>query len=314
MAELPLRALGRNPLQVTTFGLGTAPLTKPDGSESPAEAVATIQAAYEAGVRLFDTAPLYGIGASEERLGEALRAYPRSSYVLSSKVGRVLNADRSGWEFDFSRDGVMRSLEGSLKRLGVDQLDIVLVHDPDDHEREALESAFPTLLDLRAQGLVKAIGSGMNQWEMLDHFAAQVDVDVFLLAGRYTLLEQTSLGFLERCRAKGIGIFLGGVFNSGILATGPVDGASYNYRPAPPEVLAKATAISAVCDRHGVPLSVVALHFARAHPAVTALAVGAVTPAEVRANLAALGHPVPGALWDDLRHEALIDADAPTPG
>lgn len=305
---------GKNSLQVTNLGLGTAPIGNVN-AVSAADAEATIQHAYEKGIRLFDSAPLYGRGESELRIGRALRGVPRDSYVISTKIGRVLNADRSAFVYDFSYDGVMRSFEGSLKRLGTDHVEIVLVHDPDadtvDHEQDALDGAFPALRDLRRQGVIKAIGAGMNQWQMEQRFAQQADPDVFLLAGRYTLLEQTSLGFLKLCKEKGIGIFLGGVYNSGILATGPSATAQYNYANAPAAVLEKARKIQAVCERHGVPLNRAALHFARAHPTITSLVVGAVKPAEVEANIAALSASIPVELWHDLHAAGLIEAEAP---
>jgi D-threo-aldose 1-dehydrogenase len=307
---------GKNSLQVTNLGFGTAPIGNVN-AVSAADAEATIQHAYEKGIRLFDSAPLYGRGESELRIGRALRGVPRDSYVISTKIGRVLNADRSAFVYDFSYDGVMRSFEGSLKRLNTDHVEIVLVHDPDadtvDHEQDALDGAFPALRDLRRQGVIKAIGAGMNQWQMEQRFAEQADPDVFLLAGRYTLLEQTSLGFLKLCKEKGIGIFLGGVYNSGILATGPSATAQYNYAPAPAAVLEKARKINAICERHGVPLNRTALHFARAHPAITSLVIGAVKPAEVEANIAALAASIPVELWHDLHAAGLIEADAPTP-
>jgi D-threo-aldose 1-dehydrogenase len=307
---------GKNSLQVTNLGFGTAPIGNVN-TVSAADAEATIQYAYEQGIRLFDSAPLYGRGESELRIGRALRGVPRSSYVISTKIGRVLNADRSAFVYDFSYDGVMRSFEGSLKRLHTDHVEIVLVHDPDadtvDHEQDALDGAFPALRDLRRQGVIKAIGAGMNQWQMEQRFAQQADPDVFLLAGRYTLLEQTSLGFLNLCKKKGIGIFLGGVYNSGILATGPKETAQYNYANAPTAVLEKARKINAICERHGVPLNRAALHFARAHPTITSLVVGAVKPAEVEANVAALGASIPIELWQELRMAGLIEADAPAP-
>ncbi|MEZ4734159.1 MAG: aldo/keto reductase [Caldilineaceae bacterium] len=307
---------GKNSLQVTNFGFGTAPIGNVN-AVSDANAEATIQYAYEKGIRLFDSAPLYGRGESELRIGRALRGVPRDSYVISTKIGRVLNPDRSAFVYDYSYDGVMRSLEGSLQRLGTDHVEIVLVHDPDadtvDHERDALDGAFPTLQDLRSQGVIKAVGAGMNQWQMEQRFAQQADPDVFLLAGRYTLLEQTSLGFLKLCKEKGIGIFLGGVYNSGILATGPKENAQYNYHNAPAEILEKARQIKAVCDRYGVPLNRAALHFARAHSTVTSLVVGAVKPDEVEANVEALAATIPAELWQELRASGLIEADAPTP-
>ncbi len=313
MTAIQAVALGKNPLQVTSFGLGCAPLANLYNGVPETEAIATVQAAYEQGVRLFDTAPLYGAGISEERVGKGLQGLPRDSFVLSTKVGRLIVPGQPQLSFDYSRDGILRSLESSLNRLQMDYVDILHIHDPDDHTHEALETAFPTLAELRSQGVIKAIGAGMNQWQVLEHFARNADFDVFLLAGRYTLLEQTSLGFLELCRERGIGIFLGGVYNSGILATGPVPGAKYQYREAPLEIMQKATAIQAVCQQHGVPLHVAALQFAQAHPAVTSLVVGGVTPAEVQANLQALATPVPAALWQDLQAQGLIEEAAPLP-
>ncbi|MCB0080886.1 MAG: aldo/keto reductase [Caldilineaceae bacterium] len=307
---------GKNSLQVTNFGLGTAPIGHAR-NVSDGAADATIQRAYELGVRLFDSAPLYGNGEAEIRVGRALQGIPRTSYVISTKIGRVLNADRSAFVYDYSRDGVMRSIEGSLKRLNTDRLDIVLVHDPDadvvDHEQDALDGAFPTLQELRSQGVIKALGAGMNQWQMEERFAEQADPDVFLLAGRYTLLEQTSLAFLKRCKEKGIGIFLGGVYNSGILATGPHEAAQYNYANAPAAILEKARQIKAITDRYDVGLNVAALHFALAHPTVTSLVVGAVKPREVEANIAALKADVPAKLWQELQDAGLIEQAAPLP-
>ncbi len=308
---------GKNSLQVTNLGFGTAPIGNLYNPVPDADSDATIQRAYELGVRLFDTAPLYGRGESELRLGRALKGIPRDSYVISTKIGRVLNADRSAFVYDYSRDGVLRSLEGSLERLGTDHVEVVLVHDPDadtvDHEQDALDGAFPALNELRRQGVIKGFGAGMNQWQMEQRFAEQADPDVFLLAGRYTLIEQTSLGFLQLCKEKGIGIFLGGVYNSGILATGPKEGAKYNYSNATAEILAKVRQVEAICQQHGVPLNVAALHFARAHPTITSLVIGAVKPAEVEANVQALGMTIPAALWQDLRAAGLIEADAPAP-
>jgi len=307
---------GKNALQITNFGLGTAPIGSREAVRD-ADADATVQRAYELGIRLFDSAPLYGSGEAELRLGRALRGIDRDSYVISTKIGRVFNADRSSFVYDYSYDGVMRSLEGSLQRLNTDRVDVVLVHDPDadkvDHEQDALNGAFPTLQDLRSQGVIKAVGAGMNQWQMEQRFAEQADPDVFLLAGRYTLLEQSSLGFLNLCAEKGIGLFLGGVYNSGILATGPQAEAKYNYRNAPAEIMEKARKIQAVCTRYGVPLNVAALHFAQAHAAVSSLVVGAVKPSEVEANIEALSREVPPELWQELQETGLIDANAPLP-
>jgi D-threo-aldose 1-dehydrogenase len=295
-------------VQFPPIGLGTAPLATLD----EAQAVATVEAAIQQGIKLIDTAPMYGSGKSERYVGAALRGVPRDSYLLSTKVGRVVVDDQ--WAFDYSKDGIRRSIDDSLRRLGVDRVDILLMHDPDDHYREALENAYPVLDDLRRQGVIGALGAGMNQWEMEEQFATNATIDCFLLAGRYTLLEQGSLGFLQRCRERGIAIMLGGVFNSGILAGGSASGATHNYTTPPPEVLARVARIEDVCDRHGVVLPAAALQFARANPAVTTLLFGAVSPVEVAANLQLLQAIIPAALWAELRAEGLIDPAAPVPG
>lgn len=314
MTNIPTKPLGRNPLEVPIFGMGTAPVGNLSRSGQAEIAIETLQHAYEQGIRLIDTAPLYGLGGAEECVGKALEGVDRESYIISTKVGRVLHDDGSGYEFDFSYDGVMRSFESSLERLQTDHVEIVHIHDPDNHRDDALDQAFPTLADLRDQGVIRAVGSGMNQWQMLDHFANNADFDLFLLAGRYTLLEQTSLAFLENVQEKGIGIFLGGVYNSGILATGPKDDAKYNYQNAPEAVLEKARQINAICQRHNVPLNVAALQFAAAHPAVTSMVIGAESPDQVEANLESRQEPIPADLWEELRKEALIEPDAPVPG
>lgn len=270
-----------------------------------------MRAALAGGTRLFDTAPRYGNGVSEQRLGQVLAEVPRSEVVVSTKVGYRLTD--GGSEPDFSYDGTMRSLERSLERLGLDRVDIAHVHDPDHHEREALTGAFRALVDLREQGVVSAVGAGMNQSGMLERIVAQVDVDCVLLAGRYTLLDQEALtGLLPACEARGVGVVLGGVYNSGLLAD-PRPGARYDYRTAEPHRVAAALAIAEVCDRHGVPLKAAALRFAWGHPAVSALVVGARTAEEVRENLAMAQTAVPADLWADLRAAGLLPREVPTP-
>jgi D-threo-aldose 1-dehydrogenase len=295
-------------VQFPPIGLGTAPLAALD----EAQAVATVEAAIQHGITLVDTAPMYGSGKSERYVGAALRGVPRDSYLLSTKVGRVVVDDQ--WVFDYSKDGVRRSIEDSLRRLGLDRVDILLMHDPDDHYQEALENAYPVLDELRSQGVIGALGAGMNQWEMEQRFANNATIDCFLLAGRYTLLEQRSLGFLQRCREQGIAIMLGGVFNSGILAGGSASGATHNYTTPPPEVLAQVARIEDVCDRHGVALPAAALQFARANPAITTLLFGAQSPVEIAANIQLLQAIIPAAFWEELRAEGLLDAAAPVPG
>ena len=253
------RPIGRTSLSVTCLGLGGVFLAR-DAPRGEAEAL--IERAYQTGVRYFDTAPMYGLGESERRYNGPLSRLERSGFVLSTKVGRLLQEDVGGsepWHFDFTRDGVLRSFETSLRRLGLDRVDILLVHDPDDHADQAIREAFPALIELREQGLVGAIGAGMNQWELELRFARELPLDCFLLAGRYTLLEQTALAeFLPYCEANGISVIAGGPYNSGILASDLDDTARYNYQTAPPGMLDRARDIKAVCDRHGVPLKAAA--------------------------------------------------------
>ena len=311
VSPLAAAPLGRTGLPVTRIGFGSVFIGRPG---VPAErGVATVRHALDRGITLLDTAPQYGNGLSERLFAEALDGVARDRYTLATKVGKRLDADGKVY-FDYSRDGALQSIEESLARLRADRLDIVHIHDPDDHEREALDEVFPALAELRAQGVIGAIGAGMNRWEMLARFARRADFDCFLLAGRYTLLEQRALDeFLPLCAERGIGLFLGGVFNSGILATGARPGAWYQYRPASPEILARVGQIEAICARHGVPLSTAALQFPLAHPAVTSLVVGAKSPEEIDANLAAFDHTIPAALWAELRDTGLIVAGAPVP-
>ncbi|MSP13778.1 MAG: aldo/keto reductase [Chloroflexi bacterium] len=309
---ISLKPVGQTGLQVTSMGLGAAPLGKIDRVIDTKTGVDIIHYALDHGVRFIDTAPLYGGGESERRIGIALAGIPRDSYVLATKVGRLITPEGE-IVYNFSRDGVLQSIEDSLKRLRLDRIDILHIHDPDNHYRQALDEAYPTLADLRSQGVIKAVGSGMNQWQMLADFARNADFNCFLLAGRYSLLEQTSLDMLKLCQEKGIGIFLGGVYNSGILARGPRPGAQYNYQDPPPAILERVKRIEAVCNLHGVPLNVAAIQFARVHPAVTSIVIGAESAAEVAANIQALSFPIPSQLWVDLRAAGLLEEKAPAP-
>ncbi|MFI6810250.1 aldo/keto reductase [Streptomyces luteogriseus] len=322
------RTLGRSAVPVTALGLGAASLAGLYAPVSEESAAATVQAAWDTGIRYFDTAPHYGLGLSERRLGEALRDKPRASYTLSTKVGRLLEPQagdgndlangfavpathRRVW--DFSADGVRRSLEDSLTRLGLDHIDIALVHDPDDHEEQAFTEAYPALERLRAEGVVRAIGAGMNQVAMLTRFITDTDVDAVLCAGRYTLLEQPALASLLPAAAeRGKSVIIGGVFNSGLLAD-PKPRATYNYTAAPREVLGRALRLRAITEAHGVPLRTAALAFPFGHPAVASVLVGARSSAEVHDAAEQLARPVPGALWDELRAEGLLGADVPAP-
>jgi len=289
------------------FGLGCAPLGGLFEEVSDVEAHATIDTAWEAGVRMFDTAPLYGSGLSECRVGEALRGRPRDEYVLSTKVGRLLvpgepsamfhGAPRAAPLFDFSADGVRRSLEESLERLGHDRVDTVLIHDPDAHMDQALDEAYPALEALRDGGVVSAIGVGMNQWRALARFVRETDVDCVLVAGRYTLLDRSAGDeLLPLCEARGCAVLAAGVFNSGILA----DGGTFDYGPASPEQVARAQELAAVCERWGVPLKAAALQFPLRHPAVTSVVVGCRSQAEVDEDVRLFGQPIPDGLWAEL--------------
>ncbi|TDD12401.1 aldo/keto reductase [Nonomuraea diastatica] len=307
-------------MELPRHGLGGAPLGNLFESVADEQARATVDAAWERGVRLFDTAPHYGLGLSERRMGAALAG--RSGYVLSTKVGRLLvpassrdGRDGEGFDvpaaiervWDFSGDGVRRSLEESLDRLGLPAVDIVLIHDPDDHVDQAIAEAYPALAELRDQGVVKAIGVGMNQWQAPLRFVRETGVDVVMLAGRYTLLDQSGLPLLEECAERGVRVLAAGVFNSGILATHEPSG-TYNYQPAPAELVGRARSIAAVCERHGVTLPQAAMAFPLRHPAIASIVVGARAPEEVHTNATLWSRPVTDTLWEELKAEGLLPA------
>jgi D-threo-aldose 1-dehydrogenase len=332
------RALGRTGVRVTRLGFGGAPLGNLFRPIPEAVAVDTVRAAWAAGVRYFDTAPLYGHGLSEQRIGAALRGRPRDAFVLSTKVGRRLvprPAEPAAGDayvhtpplvpvFDYTAASARDSLAASLERLGMTRVDVVLIHDigpvthgadDDARYREAMDGAYRTLHDLRAAGTIRAIGVGVNEWQVLQRCMRDGDFDCFLLAGRYSLLEQTALeSFLPECARRGISVIVGGPFNSGILALGPVPGATYNYQPAPPAIVEQVRALERVVTAHGVPLAAAALQFPFHHPAVAAVIPGARAPEEVEQNLALLRVSVPDALWRDLKTAGLVRPDAPTPG
>lgn len=302
----------RGPL-VTGLGLGCAPIGNLFAEVSEDGAFATVDAAWDAGIRYFDTAPLYGHGLSERRLGAALRARPRDQLALSTKVGRILRpADTSAPAtifagvddlmpvFDFSHDGVLRSLEESLVRLGTDHVDVLLVHDPGDHEDAALVGAFPTVLRLRDEGVVRAVGCGMTDAAALDRFVERVDLDCVLLAGRYSLLDRSGAErLLPRCAERGVGVILGGVFNSGVLID-PDAQPSYDYAPASEDVLAQARLLRGLCEANGAELPSVALQFAMSHPAVTTVVVGARSPEEVVDDVRHASVEIPASLWSEV--------------
>jgi len=319
--------IGKTALQVTRMGMGGAALGGLYHEVSDADATAAVGAAVALGVNHFDTAPLYGHGLSERRMGEELRKVPRESFVLSTKVGRVLVPAKGKVEsfwfdhpapfepvFDFSYDGVMRSFEDSLKRLGLERVDILYIHDPDDNYDEALLGAYPALARLRSEGVVSAIGAGMNQAEMLARFAREGDFDCFLLAGRYTLIDQSGLAeLLPLCERKKISIVVGGPYNSGILAGGALSGSKFDYKSAAPEVVAKVHRVQGVALRHGISLKAAALQFPLAHPAVVSVIPGARSATEVEENFRLMAVEIPGDFWQELRAERLLPEEAPVP-
>jgi D-threo-aldose 1-dehydrogenase len=317
--------VGTRRLALPPLGLGTSAIAGLYQALCDDDAVATVARALELGVRYFDSAPLYGHGLAESRLGRGLLGADRDSVAVSTKVGRLLRdvpatgqSDFHGTPpvnpvFDFSADGVRRSVEESLERLGLDRVDMLFVHDPDDHYEAAIAGAIPALVALRDQGVVRAIGAGMNQAPMLARFVRETDIDCCLLAGRYTLLDQSGLGeLLPLCAERGVAVIAGGVFNSGLLAD-VRPGARFDYRPADEQHVARARALERVCDRHGVPLKAAALQFPLHHPAIRSVVVGARTGAEIAENVALLGREIPPELWRDLRDEQLLPEDAPLP-
>jgi D-threo-aldose 1-dehydrogenase len=327
--SLPAGQLGRSGVEITRLGLGSAPLGGLFAAVSDADAEATIARAWALGIRFFDTAPLYGFGLAERRLGAFLRTQPRDSFVLSTKVGRLLRHPGGGDPppdpaykdtpperpvFDFSYDGVMRSVDESLVRLGLDRADILLIHDPDDHHDAAIDGAFRALDRLRRDGTVRAIGAGMNQHQMLARFATETPFDCFLLAGRYSLLDQSGLAdLMPICQAHGIGLILGGVYNSGILAN-PTPGATFDYKTADAMRIERAQRLDTLCRQHGTELKAAAIRFSLAHPAVSGIVLGARSAREVEENVAMAHLDVPATLWEGVRREQLIDRLAPVPG
>jgi D-threo-aldose 1-dehydrogenase len=306
-------AFGRTRLRVTELGLGSAPLGGLFEAVAEDEVHRVVDAAWSAGIRFFDTAPLYGHGLAEKRLGEVLRTKPRDEFVLATKVGRLLRADAPPEPgqafvgvppvnpvFDFSYDGVMRSVDESLARLGLDRIDILHIHDPDDHYEEALHGAYRALDTLRSEGTISAVGAGMNQAEMLSRFARDADFDCFLVAGRYTLLDRIAAKeLLPLCVERGIAVVAGGVFNSGILAD-PNSDTHYNYLPAPAELTRRALELKAKCERRGVDLKAAAIQFPLRHPAIPVVLTGPRSVAELEENIRMFQAPIPDELWAEL--------------
>ncbi|MEV8562338.1 aldo/keto reductase [Streptomyces sp. NPDC051917] len=322
------RKIFHTAVEITELGFGASVIGNLYRVTAPQAASAAIDAAWDAGIRYFDTAPHYGLGLSERRLGAALRGRPREDFVISSKVGRLLVAnedprgvDSEGFvvrddlrrQWDFSRDGVLRSLEASLERTGLDRLDIVYLHDPDDHWRQAAEEAMPALAKLRDQGVIGALGAGMNQSAMLARFLRETAADVVMLAGRYTLLDQSALDdVLPAALEHGKSVVAVGVFNSGLLSRDrPAPGMKYDYQDAPPELVARALAIADVCAAHGTSLPAAAIAFPYTHPSVVNVTLGMRNPDQLTRNVELHRRTVPQALWDDLRAQGLIRPDVP---
>jgi D-threo-aldose 1-dehydrogenase len=309
--------LGRTGVSVTRLGLGLAPLGGLFSPVGEQQARATVERAWQLGIRYFDVAPLYGNGLAERRSGAVLAGKPRAAFTLSTKVGRLLRPGGGAQDiwaeppgvapvFDFSAAGVLTSYRESLERLGLDRVDVLHLHDPDDHFEPAVGEALPALVELRARGLIGAVSAGMNQAAMLAAFVRTGAMDCVLLAGRYTLLDQSGAAeLLPLCADRGVPVIAAGVFNSGLLAE-PRRGATFDYAPADARLLDRALAVQAVCARHDVPLRAAALQFPLTHPAVTCVLVGARSPAEVDDAVRMAGVAIPGVLWQDLRAEGLL--------
>ena len=339
MSSIPKRSL-RTGVELSTLGFGGAPLGELFDPVSETEAQETLQAAWDAGIRYYDTAPFYGYGKSEHRLGHFLRQQKRKDFILSSKVGRVLTAtrdldsfDKGGWigglpfdyRFDYSYDGIMRSWEDSLQRLGLSSIDVLLIHDLDSffhdseqrfsaHVNQLITSGWRALDELRSQGLIKAVGTGLNRMGALPRLIDAVDLDLSIVAMPYTLLDQEVLEEeFPLCEEHGVRIVIGAVFASGILVSGPTEGARYAYDTASPEILDKTRRIQEVCQRHDVPLPAAAMQFPLGHPLVSAIIPGAMEPSHIQTNAKWFQHEIPADMWAELKTEGLLREDAPTP-
>lgn len=338
MSTIAKRAL-RTGVELSTLGFGGAPLGELFEPVSENQAQDTLQAAWDAGIRYYDTAPFYGYGKSEHRLGHFLRQQARTDFVLSTKVGRVLTATRNldtfdkgfwvgglpfDYRFDYSYDGIMRSWEDSLQRLSLSSIDLLLIHDLDSffhdseqrfsaHVNQLITSGWRALDELRSQGLVKAVGTGLNRMGALPRLLDAVDIDVSIIAMPYTLLDQEVLDEeFPLCEQRDVRIVIGAVFASGILVSGPVEGARYAYDTASPEILDKTRRIQAVCQRHDVPLPAAAMQFPLLHPLVAAIIPGAMEPNHIETNAEWFQHEIPAEMWAELKAEGLLRADAPT--
>ncbi|MBF2734642.1 MAG: aldo/keto reductase [Betaproteobacteria bacterium AqS2] len=319
------------------FGIGTATLGNMFRPINEFDVADCLRAAWDGGVRLFDTAPFYGYGLAERRLGDFLRTKPREDFIISNKVGRMLVPRRDAPPtdtfflstmpfnpvYDYSYDGAMRSFEDSLQRTGLDRFDIMLIHDPGVAEhgdrqpevfRVAIDGAAKAMVELREQGVISAVGVGTNEWEVAERAIKEADLDTCLLAGRYTLLEQhAAASLMPLCVERGVKLILGGVFNSGLLVSDDIPNATWNYQPAPPEQVKRALQLKEICARHGVPLPAAAIQFALAHPAAGAVVVGARSRKESEESLRWRGQEIPPGLWADLVDEGLLAAEAAVP-
>jgi D-threo-aldose 1-dehydrogenase len=335
---IPTRPIGQTGLSISRIGFGGAPIGDLRRAPSDTASRDLLQAAWDAGIRYYDTAPFYGCGLSERRIGDFLRDKPRDQYLLSTKVGRLLVPDRD-WAlsrtadarampfrpvFDFTYDGVMKSYDNSLQRLGLERIDILFLHDlgqfsQGERHNETLKQALEgggirALEELRNSGAVKGIGAGVNEWQIIDLLMDHAHFDVFLLANRYTLLDQEVIDtLLPRVQREGVAIVDGAPLNSGILATGPITGAQFDYAPASDAMLAKTRRIEALCTRYGTTLIRAALNFPLGHPAITAIIPGFSNAAEFADNLAGYRQPIPDQLWSDLKSEGLLHPNAPVP-
>lgn len=339
MGTIPTRRIGKTDLMVTTLGFGSAPLGDLFELVSEQRAQDILQAAWDVGVRYYDTSPFYGHGKSEQRVGYFARQQPYQDYAISTKVGRVFKATQSietfksdlwsgplpfEFHYDYSYDGIMRSFEDSLTRMGLHDVELLLIHDLDHlfhtesqfqaRINQLITSGWRALEELKSAGMIRAIGAGLNKEGFIPRFLDLFPLDFFILAMPYTLLDQKALDDeFPRCAAAGVTVVIGSVFASGILATGPVEGALYAYAPAPPEIMEKTRRIQAVCARHSVPLPAAAMQFLLGHPVVSAVIPGALKPEHLHANIGHFQDPIPTDLWAELKHEGLIREDAPTP-
>lgn len=334
------RRLGKSDIELTILGMGGAPLGDLFARLDDVECLETIRLAYREGIRYFDTAPFYGRGLSEIRMGLGLQGFPRGDYKFSTKVGRITYPDPTigpddkgdwaggldvGLTADYTADATKRSIEQSLLRMGKSRIDVALIHDVDVWTHgsqeayevryaEAMKGAYPVLADLRSQGVIGAIGAGINESDVATRFIKDGDFDCIMLAGRYTLLEQGALDdYFPEAEKRGVGTLLAGAFNSGVLATGLGENAKYNYKNVPAELHERVTALARVCAAHNVPLQQAAIQFPLGHPTVTTVVVGMVKQSEVTSNVAAMQAETPVALWSDLKSEGLVRQDAPTP-